>query len=128
MINQSFASEIFPSNMKMSRIIPIYKKRLKEKCSNYRPICLHSNIDKILEDLKRLLKKNLADLRNLLEKWSSFIHSNVASDRRHSTSYTVIHSRDIIRNKIDKEKYTCKKPTDFQKTFDTVDYHILLKS
>ena len=99
--------------MKMSRIIPIYKKRLKERCSNYRPIYLHSNIDKILEDLKRLLKKNFADLRNLLEKWSSYIHSNVASDRRNSTSHAVIHSRDIIRNEIDKEKYTCEKPTDF---------------
>lgn len=114
--------------MKMSRIIPIYKKRLKEKCSNYRPIYLHSNIDKILEDLKLLLKKNLTDLRNLLEKWSSYIHSNVASDRRHSTSHAVIHSRDIIRNEIDKGKYTCGTPTDFQKTFDTVDHHILLKN
>ena len=49
LFNQSFSSGIFPSNLKTSKIIPIYKKGSKLECSNYRPISLLSNIDKILE-------------------------------------------------------------------------------
>ena len=52
LFNQSFSSGIFPS-IKTSKIIPIYKKLecSKLECSNYRPISLLSNIDKILERL-----------------------------------------------------------------------------
>ena len=51
LFNQSFSSGIFPSILKTSNIIPIYKKGSKLECSNYRPISLLSNIDKILERL-----------------------------------------------------------------------------
>ena len=51
LFNQSFSSSIFPSVLKTSKIIPIYKKGSKVECSNYRPISLLSNIDKILERL-----------------------------------------------------------------------------
>ena len=51
LFNQSFSSGIFPSILKTSKIIPIYKKGFKLECSNYRPISLLSNIDKILERL-----------------------------------------------------------------------------
>ena len=62
LFNQSFSSGIFPSILKTSKIIPIYKKGSKLECSNYRPISLLSNIDKILE---RLLYYRLY---NFLEK------------------------------------------------------------
>ena len=51
LFNQPFSSGIFPSILKTSKIIPIYKKGSKLECSNYRPISLLSNIDKILERL-----------------------------------------------------------------------------
>ena len=51
LFNRSFSSGIFPSILKTSKIIPIYKKGSKLECSNYRPISLLSNIDKILERL-----------------------------------------------------------------------------
>ena len=51
LFNQSFSSGIFPSILKTSKIIPTYKKVSKLECSNYRPISLLSNIDKILERL-----------------------------------------------------------------------------
>ena len=62
LFNQSFSSGVFPSVLKTSKIIPIYKKGFKLECSNYRPISLLSNIDKILE---RLMYNRLY---NFLEK------------------------------------------------------------
>ena len=63
LFNQSFSSEMFPLILKNYKVIPIYEKGFRLKCSNYRPISLLYNIDKILERLmyKRLytfLKKN----------------------------------------------------------------------
>ena len=51
LFNQSFFSGILPSILKTNKIIPIYKKGSKLECSNYRPISLLSNFDKILERL-----------------------------------------------------------------------------
>ena len=49
LFNLSFTSVSFPTTLKTSKVTPIYKKDSKLKCSNYRPISLSSNIDKILE-------------------------------------------------------------------------------
>ena len=51
LFNLSFSSGVFPNILKISKIIPIHKKDSKLTCSNYRPISLLSNIDKILERL-----------------------------------------------------------------------------
>ena len=51
LFEKSCSSGLFLSILKTSKIIPIYIKRLKVKCSNYRPVRLLSNIDKILERL-----------------------------------------------------------------------------
>ena len=67
--NQSFSSGIFPSILKTSKIILIYKKSSELECSNYRRISLLSNIDKILE---RLMYNRLY---NFLEKKISCFHS-----------------------------------------------------
>ena len=49
--NLSFSTGVFPSGLKIAKVIPIHKKESKLKCSNYRPISLLSNLDKILEKL-----------------------------------------------------------------------------
>ena len=45
--NLSFSTGAFPSGLKIAKVIPIHKKESKLKCSNYRPIPLLSNLDKI---------------------------------------------------------------------------------
>ena len=51
LINLSFSTGHFPSNLKTAQVIPIFKKDSPLECSNYRPISLLSNIDKIFEKL-----------------------------------------------------------------------------
>ena len=50
--NLSFSTGVFPSGLKITKFLPIHKKESKSKCSNYKPISLLSNLDKILEKLR----------------------------------------------------------------------------
>ena len=49
--NLSFSTGVFPAILKTAKVIPIHKKNSKLEVSNYRPISLLSNIDKIFEKL-----------------------------------------------------------------------------
>ena len=51
-LNLSLSSGIFTNILKTGKIIPVHKKDSKLKCSNYGPIFLLSNIDKILERIR----------------------------------------------------------------------------
>ena len=41
-LNLSVISGDIPDNLKMARVVPIYKKSSKTDASNYRPMCVHS--------------------------------------------------------------------------------------
>ena len=63
LFNLSFMIGVFPSVLKTAKVVPIFKKDSRLDYSNYRPISLLPNIEKILEKLlyKRLytfLNKN----------------------------------------------------------------------
>ena len=47
--NLSFSTGVFPAILKTAKVIPIHKKNSKLEVSNYRPISLLPNIDKIFE-------------------------------------------------------------------------------
>ena len=47
----SLTSGVFPSVLKLAKVIPVHKKDSKLDFSNYIPISLLSNLDKILEKL-----------------------------------------------------------------------------
>ena len=49
--NLSFSTGIFPTILKTAKVIPIHKKDSRLEVSNYRPISLLSNIDKIFKKL-----------------------------------------------------------------------------
>ena len=49
--NMSFSTEQFPSVLKIAQAIPIHKKESIFDYTNYRPISLLSNIEKIIEKL-----------------------------------------------------------------------------
>ena len=48
-VNQCLQTGIFPHNMKLAKIIPIYKKGDSSNMSNNRPISILSSISKIIE-------------------------------------------------------------------------------
>ena len=50
LINESFETGIFPNKLKIAKVIPVFKKGLITKKSNYRPISLLSIFSKIFEN------------------------------------------------------------------------------
>ena len=84
LISKSLDEGLFPTILKEARVCPIYKKGDQEKCSNYRPISLLSNISKIYERVmynrvyEFLLKENtLYDLQFGFQKGTSTAHALV---------------------------------------------------
>ena len=51
LFNLSFMTGVFPSVLKIAKVVPVFKKVSKLDYVNYRPISLLSNIEKILEKL-----------------------------------------------------------------------------
>ena len=94
LFNLSFTSGSFPTILKTSKVTPIYKKDSKLKCSNYRPISLLSNIDKILERIvyNRLYK--------FFEDNKLVYNLQFGFRQKHSTSHALIHLTKKSGNKL----------------------------
>ena len=61
LFNLSFMTGVFPSVLKTAKVVPVFKKDSKLDYSNYCPISLLSNIEKIL---KKLMYKTLFTFLN----------------------------------------------------------------
>ena len=116
-----FNLPVFPSILKICKVIPVYKKDSQLNCSNYRPISLLSNIDKILE---RIMHNHLY---KFLETNNLICSLQFGFRQKHLTSHGFIHLTDKIREQWDKGNFACGIFVDFQKAFYTVDYQILIQ-
>ena len=58
LINDCFSKGIHPNCLKIAEVIPIFEKGNRKEASNYRPISILSQFDKILEKLiySRIIK------------------------------------------------------------------------
>ena len=64
--NTSLGQGIFPDEMKIARIIPLFKSGDKQNVSNYRPISLLPQFSKILEKIFNNRLMNFLNSNNLL--------------------------------------------------------------
>ena len=120
-INLSFCTGTFPTKLKIAKVIPVFKKDSLLNCSNYRPISLLSNIDKIFE---KLMYTRVIDF---LEKSRSIYPLQFGFRKHHSTNDALLNITENIRSSLDKGQFACGIFVDLQKAFDTVDHAILLK-
>ena len=65
-LNLSLLNGQVPDNMKIAKVIPLYKKGDKLNVSNYRPISLLSSLSKILEKVVYLRTLNFFKTHNIL--------------------------------------------------------------
>ena len=106
--NMSFSTGQFPSVLKRTKVIPIHKKQSKVDYTNYRPLSLSSNIEKILEKLMYKRLSNFLDINNL-------IYSLQFSFRQHSTTHASINVTDSIRETLDEGSFGCDIFVNLQK-------------
>ena len=95
LFNLSFTSVFFRTILKTRKVTPIYKKDSKLKCSNYRPISLFSNTDKILERIiYNRLYKFFGDNKLVYNLQFGF-------QQKHSTTHALIHLTKKIHELLD---------------------------
>ena len=121
-INLSFSEGTFPNLLKMASVCPIYKKNNRNKCENYRPISLLSNISKLFEKCMH------SRLYNFLEECNIFYKLQFGFRKKYSTNHALLSIVEHIREKMDNKMFTCGVFIDLEKAFDTVNHEILIKS
>ena len=121
LINESFTIGVFPDKLKIAKVIPIFKKGVKTKTSNYRPISLLSIFSKIFE---KLMQRRLQEF---LETSEVLFCMQFGFRSGHSTEHALISLTESIKTTLDNKRLGCGIFIDLQKAFDTVNHEILLK-
>ena len=120
LFNLSFMTGVFPSVLKTAKVVPVFKKDSKLNYSNYRPISLLSNIEKILEKLMYKRLYAFLDYNNII------YDLQFGFRQQYSTSHALINITENIRKALDDGNMGCGVFVDLQKAFDIVDHQILL--
>ena len=117
----SLTTGVVPIEMKIARVIPLFKSGDKCVFSNYRPVSVLPLFSKILE---RLMYNRLLDFinkHNLLYKYQFGFR------KQHSPNLALIILVDKISEALDKGDFVLGLFLDFSKAFDTVNHDILFK-
>ena len=121
LINKSLITGKFPNLLKIANVCPIFKKNEIEKCENYRPISLLSNIGKVFE------KVMYNRIWNFLNESDILFEKQFGFRKNHSTNHALLSIVEEIRKNLDNKLYTCGVFVDLEKAFDTVNHEILIK-
>ena len=119
-INQSLCCGIFPSKLKLAKVIPLYKKGDSSLFGNYRPISLLSSVSKIFERIAFEQIYEYFTVNNLLYDGQYGFRKN------HSTELAALEFIDRIKIQLDEKKTPFSVFLDLSKAFDTLDHDILL--
>ena len=118
--NLALNSGVYPDELKIAKVIPIFKKGSPNSINNYRPISILSSINKIFEKILYSRLISYIDQFKLLYKYQFGFRKN------HSTEQSLIEFVDQIRSAMDNQHMTCGIFIDLSKAFDTVDHQILI--
>ena len=119
-VNLSFSQGVFPNELKIALVSPLYKAKDPMFFSNYRPISLLSTFSKILE---RLMYNRLLDF---LDKYKILNKYQFGFRRKHSTYMALIILLENLTKALENGESAIGIFLDFQKAFDTVNHSILL--
>ena len=120
-MNLSLEQGIVPLELKVARVIPLFKADDPEKFSNYRPVSILPIFSKILEKLmyKRLL--NFVMSHNILFDYQFGFREG------YSTNLAMSYLIDSLVTSLNQQNCVLGLFLDFSKAFDTVNHEILFR-
>lgn len=119
--NLSLTTGEFPDQMKVAKVIPLFKKANTNDVSNYRPISLLPQFSKILE------KIFLNRLHIFIERHAILSNCQYGFRSKHSTATAIMEFAEEITHAMDNKYFLVSIFVDLQKAFDTLDHRILLQ-
>ena len=100
LFNLALSSGVYPDNLKIAKVIPIFKKGDATSVNNYRPISILSPINKIFEKILYAKLMTYINNSNILYKYQFGFRKN------HSTEQALIELVDQIRLNVNGNKMT----------------------
>ena len=119
-LNQTLTKGIFPTLLKIAKVIPLFKAENEHLFNNYRPISLLPTISKIFEKIM------FNQIFTYFQTNRLFYNSQYGFREAHSTELASLELIDFIIEQIDDNKLPICTFIDLSKAFDTLDHDILL--
>ena len=119
-INTSLIEGVFPTALKMAKVVPIHKGGCKHDIQNYRPISLLSAFSKIYE------KVMYSRMHDFLSNNKVLIENQFGFRRGRSCEHALLTAQNEILTTLSKKQISMLLLIDFSKAFDMVDHDILL--
>ena len=118
--NLSLNSGIFPDQLKIAKVVPLFKSGDKHNFTNYRPVAILPQFFKILEKIfyNRLIF--------FTDKHETISQCQYGFRNERSTSLALIDLIEQITNAIENKKHTIGICIDLAKAFDTINHDLIL--
>jgi hypothetical protein len=120
-INLSLTTSIVPSQMKIAKIVPIFKTGDRRSMDNYRPISLLSIFSKILEKVVCNRLCSFLETNNILSG------AQFGFRPGHSTVHPMVHFVNHVSKALNNKEHSIAIFCDLRKAFDSCDHDILLR-
>lgn len=119
-LNLSFSTGVFPRELKLANVTPVFKTGDSRVIGNYRPISILSVFSKILE------KVMYARLYDFLTEHDTLYCKQFGFRNGFSTEMALLSATNFITKSLDDKKHVVAVFLDMRKAFDTVNLDILL--
>ena len=123
LLNSCMLAGVFPNELKITKVIPLYKSGNRNCTSNYRPISILPTISKIFEKLLHKRIYNFSERSNLIYDY----HYQFGFRQGHSTIHAVQTAISSVITSLNSSYHSMGTSIDFSKAFDTIQHSILLK-
>ena len=117
-INYSIQDSSFPQELKLSEVIPVYKKLNPLQKENYRPVSLLPPVSKVFE---RIIHKQITNYMT-----DKLAHSIAGFRKSHGTQNSLAMMLQKWKRALDKGGYVSALFMNLSKAFDTINHDLLI--
>jgi hypothetical protein len=121
LFNNCMFSGVFPSELKIAKVIPLFKNGKQHLLSNYRPISILPLFSKIFE---RIIHSRLT---SFFDSQNTIYENQFGFRKKHSTIHALSTAVKSIAQSMNDKSHSIGLFIDFSKAFDTIKHEILLK-